>query len=417
MWLAATTISQTHIGLGLNQNKDNKMKICDIAIIGGGMVGLALAAKLAKSAVKILLIENSPPHIDVDTVTYRVSALNLASQQLLNELGVWQSLSQRRATAYDQMQVWEKDSFAKIDFNTEGLGLNQLGHIVENHLIQQALWQQVSQQENAEIITALPQTFACTENSGILTLNNGEMISAKLVVGADGANSWLRKQADIPLIFRDYGHHALVCNVMSAEPHEHCARQIFSADSILAFLPLHQPNLCSIVWSLPPEQAQSLRDCSAEEFNRRLTVAFDNRLGLCEVVTERSIFPLTARYARSFAKERLALVGDAAHTIHPLAGLGVNLGFQDAVALAKQIQQNLAKGLDIGNYRYLRSYERQRKVEAVKMLASMQGLKDLFNGDNPVKKLIRGIGLSATNQLSAVKNELMKQALGLKLDS
>lgn len=391
------------------------MKTFDLAIIGGGMVGLALAALLSqhKSAVKIAVIEGFPPQISPEQITYRVSALNLASQQLLTELEVWSALKQLRATAYDQMQVWEKDSFAKIEFDTQGLGLSHLGHIVENHLIQHCLWQKVSQQENVEIITALPQSLGITESNAILTLDNGQLLCAKLVVGADGANSWLRKQADIPLIFRDYGHHALVCNVESAEPHQHCARQIFSGDSILAFLPLHQANLCSIVWSLPPELAQELCQCEEETFNRRLTVAFDNHLGLCKLASQRKTFPLTARYARNFAKPRIALVGDAAHTIHPLAGLGVNLGFQDALALAKNIQKNQQAGLDIGEYRYLRPYERQRKVEAVKMLTAMQGLKTLFSGHNPVQKLIRSLGLSATNQLSIVKNELIKQALGI----
>lgn len=391
------------------------MKTFDLVIIGGGMVGLALAASLApqseKRVLRVAIIEAYPPSLPQDSITTRVSALNLASQQLLSQLEVWQNIP--RKTAYNKMHVWEKDSFAKIDFDTQGLGIFHLGHIVENHLIQHSLWQKVHQQENVEIITSLPQSLGITESNAIITLSNGQLLSAKLVVGADGANSWLRKQADIPLAFRDYGHHALVCNVESIEPHQACARQIFSPDSILAFLPLHQSNLCSIVWSLPPEQAKALSECDEESFNRQLTVDFDNHLGLCRVVSERKTFPLTARYARSFAKARIALIGDAAHTIHPLAGLGVNLGFQDALALAHCIQQNQQEGLDIGEYRYLREYERQRKLEAVKMLTAMQGIKDLFNGTNPIKKLIRGIGLNTTNQLTLIKTELMKQALGL----
>lgn len=389
------------------------MKTFDLAIIGGGMVGLALAASLQESRLRIAVIEGFPPKTPIEQVTNRVSALNLSSQNLLTELGVWDEILALRATAYDKMSVWEKDSFANIQFDTQGLGLSHLGHIVENHLIQHCLWNKVAAQKNVEIITALPQSLAVTEDNAILSLNNGQMLSAKLIVGADGANSWVRKQADIPLIFRDYGHHALVCNVESVEPHEQCARQIFSKDSILAFLPLHQTNLSSIVWSQPAEQAEYLSQCDEEEFNQKLAVAFDMRLGLCKVKSSRQTVQLTARYARDFAKSRIALVGDAAHTIHPLAGLGVNLGFQDAVSLAQNIKTNLAQHLDIGEYRYLRSYERTRKTEAVKMLVAMQGLKDLFNGDNPVKKLIRGVGLSATNQLPFVKTELMKQALGL----
>ena len=389
------------------------MKVFDIAIIGGGMVGLALAASLRNSPVKIAVIEGFPEKEPIEQLSNRVSAINLASEKMLQELGIWQSLLDLRATAYNKMDVWEKDSFAQIQFDTQSLGLSHLGHIIENHLIQNQLWQQVQAQKNVEIITALPQHLGLTESNGILSTNDGQMLSAKLIVGADGANSWLRKQADIPLIFRDYGHHALVCNVKTTEPHENCARQIFAKDSILAFLPLHQQNLCSIVWSLPPQQATALLNAEQDEFNKVLSVAFDNRLGLCEVQGERKTVPLTARYARSFAKNRIALVGDAAHTIHPLAGLGVNLGFQDAIALAQEISKNLELGVDIGEYRYLRHYERWRKTEAVKMLVAMQGLKDLFNGDNPLKKLVRGIGLSTTNHLGFVKEQLIKQALGI----
>ena len=389
------------------------MKTFDLVIVGGGMVGLALAASLRKTPLHIAVIESFPPQTSTEQITNRVSALNLASQNLLTELGVWSNLTAIRATAYNDMDVWEKDSFAKIEFSGKSLGLTHLGHIVENHLIQHTLWQNVLSQKNAEILTALPQTVAVTDSNAIMTLNNGHMLSAKLIVGADGANSWVRKQADIPLVFRDYGHHALVCNVETEEPHQNTARQIFAGESILAFLPLHNANLCSIVWSQPPKQAEYLTQCTEEEFNKALTVAFDGKLGLCQVKGARNSIPLTARYARDFAKKRIALVGDAAHTIHPLAGLGVNLGFQDVISLAQEIKKNLSMNVDIGEYRYLRHYERWRKTEAVKMLVAMQGLKDLFNGSNPIKKLVRGIGLSATNQLTPIKEQLIKQALGI----
>ena len=156
-----------------------------------------------------------------------------------------------------------------------------------------------------------------------------------------------------------------------------------------------------------------MKDCDEQTFNRHLTVAFDHRLGLCQVKGERKTIPLTARYARNFAQPRIVLVGDAAHTIHPLAGLGVNLGLQDVVSLLQEIRQNQQRGVDLGEYRYLRHYERWRKTEAVKMLVAMQGLKELFAGDHPLKKLLRGVGLSATNQLSLVKEQLIKQALGI----
>ncbi|MDO4429704.1 MAG: FAD-dependent monooxygenase [Lonepinella koalarum] len=387
------------------------MKNVDLIIIGGGMVGLALAASLKECDLKIALVERSPLTKPISEVGFRVSAINLASENLLRQTQVWENLP--RKTAYRQMQVWERDSFAQIHFDSNSLGLSHLGHIVENHLIQQALLQQVSTQKNTEILTALPIQVNVGEDNLLLQLNDGQFLCGKLIVGADGANSWLRKQADIPLSFRDYGHHALVCNVKTAEPHQHTARQIFSGDSILAFLPLHEENLCSIVWSLPPEKAEFLTHCDNTEFNKQLSVAFDHQLGLCEVQSARQTYPLTARYARNFAQHRIALIGDAAHTIHPLAGLGVNLGFQDALMLATEIKKYLHLQQDIGKYRHLRNFERHRKTEAVKMLATMQGLKELFATDNPLKKFIRGIGLSAVDKLPILKDELIKQALGL----
>lgn len=387
------------------------MKQVDIIIVGGGMVGLVLAQALRHTDLMLVVLEANPPDLTAQEVAYRVSALNLSSERMLTEFGIWHKLLQQRATPYQQMDIWEKDSFARLQFSTQGLGLEHLGHIVENQLLQQQLWHKVAQQKNCEILTALPERLAITDDNAILSLANGEMLSAKLVVGADGANSWVRQQSHIPLSWRDYGHYALVANVITREPHQHCARQIFSPQAILAFLPLHQQNLCSIVWSLPPEQAKELVACDTAHFNKALTVAFDHRLGLCELASDRQIYPLTARYARQFAQARVALVGDAAHTIHPLAGLGVNLGFQDALALAQQISLSHQKQQDIGLYRHLRHYEQWRKTEAVKLLVAMQGLKDLFTGQNPVQKLIRGLGLSAVDKLQPLKQQLIKQAL------
>lgn len=392
------------------------MKNADIVIVGGGMVGLALAANLADCDCQIKIIENRPPFEPTAEIANRVSAINFASQQMLEQAGIWSQIPANRLSPYTQMSVWEKDSFAKIHFDNQDplikqLGLQQLGFIVENQHIQWALWQAVSQQSNVEILQDRPTSLGISENGAFLTLESGEMLSAKLVVGADGAHSWVRQQAKMPLVSQDYQHTALVCNVRTAEPHQQTARQIFSSDSILAFLPLVDEHLCSIVWSLPPEQAQVLQTMDEAAFNQALTIAFDNQLGLCEVQSVRGIYPLVARYSRDFAHTRVALVGDAAHTIHPLAGLGVNLGFADVITLSRELKQHLVLGNDIGEYRHLRKFERKRKVEAIKVLAAMKGLKELFQGDHPVKKLMRGVGLSLANKNAFVKKFFIEQTL------
>ncbi|VTU07992.1 monooxygenase family protein [Actinobacillus indolicus] len=393
------------------------MKTADLIIVGGGMVGLALAGLLANTSCQIKIIEKNTPILS-DEISNRVSAINLRSQQMLEKIGAWQLVPEQSRSPYEQMLVWEKDSFAKIHFDNQDhaikqLGLDQLGFIIENQHIQSALWQKVSQQSNVEIILSTPKTLGVSDNGVFLTLENGEMLSAKLVIGADGANSWVRQQSRIPLISRDYQHTALVCNVRTVESHQKVARQIFSPESILAFLPLRDEHLCSIVWSLPPEQAKQLVECDEKQFNQALTIAFDNQLGLCELQSSRNIYPLTARYARDFAQSRITLIGDAAHTIHPLAGLGVNLGFADAITLAVELEKLLSTGKDIGEYRHLRQFERVRKLEAVKVLAAMEGLKQLFSGDNPLKKLVRGVGLSLTNQNALVKKFIIEQAIGI----
>ncbi len=400
------------------------MKSADITIIGGGMVGLVLVTLLKDTDCQIKIIERSTPFFEPELLTNRVSAINFTSQQMLEKVGAWQIIPENKRSPYTKMHVWEKDSFAKIEFDNEAneiksLGLDQLGFIVENQHIQHALWQQVTNQQNVEIILSTPKSLATNDAGAFLTLENGDTLSSKLVIGADGANSWTRSQMNIPLTSKDYQHTALVCNIKTQEPHQKTAWQIFSPESILAFLPFNDEHHCSIVWSLPPEKAKELVNCDIEEFNKAITVAFDNKLGLCELATDlqnpRGIYPLTARYCRDFAKDRVALIGDAAHTIHPLAGLGVNLGFADAMEMAHQIKLNLEKGIDIGKYRHLREYERKRKVEAVKLLGAMGALKETFAGENPVKKLVRGVGLSITNQLPIIKNGLIKQAIGFSL--
>lgn len=392
------------------------MQSVDVAIVGGGMVGLAVACGLQGSGLRVAVLEQYVPQpLAADAAPQlRVSAINAASEKLLTRLGVWSDIVARRACCYHGMEVWDKDSFGRIEFDDQSMGYSHLGHIVENAEIHYALWQKAQRSPDITLLApAEIQQVAWGENEAFLTLKEGTMLTARLVIGADGANSWLRNKADIPLTFWDYRHHALVATIRTQEAHGAVARQAFHGEGILAFLPLSDPHLCSIVWSLSPQEAERMQQASVDEFNRALNIAFDNRLGLCSVESERQTFPLTGRYARQFAAHRLALVGDAAHTIHPLAGQGVNLGFMDAAELIDELKRLQRQGKDIGQYLYLRRYERSRKHSAAMMLAGMQGFRELFAGENPAKKLLRDIGLKLADTLPGVKPQLIRQAMGL----
>ncbi|MBJ8363035.1 FAD-dependent 2-octaprenylphenol hydroxylase [Citrobacter cronae] len=392
------------------------MQSVDVAIVGGGMVGLAVACGLQGSGLRVAVLEQHVPQsLAVDAPPQlRVSAINAASEKLLTRLGVWSDIAARRACCYHGMEVWDKDSFGRIEFDDQSMGYSHLGHIVENAEIHYALWQKAQRSPDITLLApAEIQQVAWGENEAFLTLKEGTMLTARLVIGADGANSWLRNKADIPLTFWDYRHHALVATIRTQEAHGAVARQAFHGEGILAFLPLSDPHLCSIVWSLSPQEAERMQQASVDEFNQALNIAFDNRLGLCSVESERQTYPLTGRYARQFAAHRLALVGDAAHTIHPLAGQGVNLGFMDAAELIDELKRLQRQGKDIGQYLYLRRYERSRKHSAAMMLAGMQGFRELFAGENPAKKLLRDIGLKLADTLPGVKPQLIRQAMGL----
>ncbi|WP_341503033.1 UbiH/UbiF/VisC/COQ6 family ubiquinone biosynthesis hydroxylase [Gallaecimonas sp. GXIMD4217] len=384
----------------------------DVLINGAGMVGAALALMLARGGLRVTLVDGVEPSSDFDAIAdTRVSAISDASRALLEGLGAWQHIE--RTGPYADMHVWEQDSSAAIHFSAAEIQADLLGHIVENRQIQLALWRQLRLEANVSLICpASLASFARSEQHLLATLDNGQLVSARLLVGADGAHSRVRELADMPVSFRDYGHHALVATVQTQEPHQHTAWQVFKPLGPLALLPLWQQDQCSIVWSTTPEEAKALMALDDDGFNQRLRLAFDNRLGATRVLSKRQCFPLRARFARDFVQERIALVGDAAHTIHPLAGQGVNLGFKDAIALASHLLSARALDKDPGSLKVLAPYGRERKTDALAVLAAMGALKNGFVSGNPLVKFARRLGLSGVDRLPPLKRLFIDEARG-----
>jgi 2-octaprenylphenol hydroxylase len=387
------------------------MKQAQVCIVGGGCVGLTLALGLAKANISVVVIDASEKQaLPGDEYGLRVSALSLASQSLFESLNVWPEIIKQRATPYISMDVRDKDSFGKIHFDHNDLDLPQLGHIVENDIIRYALISELEKQSNASLLFETRyQQIHQTESDVFITLESGEPVIAKLLVAADGANSAIRKQFNMPITFKDYDHHAIVATVKTDDEHNHTARQVFLPTGPLAFLPLPDKHTHSIVWSTSPVHCEQLLALDDTEFNKALLAALDGQCGLCEVQSERMAFPLKMRYAQQWVSGKVVLMGDAAHTIHPLAGLGMNLGLKDAAYLIELLTNEQG---EFASTRTLRDYERTRKLDAQKHIAMMQGLKELFAGANPLKKLVRGVGLSLVDNLGPIKHLFAKEAIG-----
>lgn len=398
----------------------------DLVIVGAGMVGLTLAALLADSGLNIRILESR----DIDPqqalawelsqratgYDSRVSALTVASQQVLTVAGVWDQIQQMRLMPYRAMDVWDGEGTGQIRFDCTELHEPCLGHIVENRVTQSALSQQVAGQTNVEFSTGVEITElseADDDSQRRLTLSNGEQLQVRCVVAADGALSNTRRLAGIGMWEWDYGHHAIVTTITTEQPNKATCWQRFTDDGPLAFLPLPEDSLSSIVWSTSPDHAKTLMNLDDTAFCQAVEQAFESRLGKVLQTDKRFVFPLRQRHARQYVKDGFAAIGDAAHTIHPLAGQGVNLGLMDAAALAETLLDGLEKGAQWNTAFHLRRFQRARRSENLQMAATMEGFKQLFNSKEPLARLLRNSGMSLMNSLSPVKNHLVQQAMGL----
>jgi 2-octaprenylphenol hydroxylase len=389
----------------------------DIVIAGAGIAGLTLAALLAESGLRIAMVERFESQPPGEPAELRVSAISRASMQVFERCGVAQDLIAQRATAFEQMHVWDVSGAGEIHFDSADMGLETLGYIIENSRIQQALMQRVAACDNIELLCpANIVAIEWSEASSQLQLEDGGTLACRLVIGADGVHSFVRSAANIAFKRSPYDQSGLVCVVATEHPHQHTAWQVFHADGPLAFLPMFdqsQRHQCSIVWTLPSAVAEQYAELDEAEFISRLEQAFQYRLGSLQLVSERAAFPLQHGHVERYVQNGMALIGDAAHIIHPLAGQGANLGIHDADSLAGILLQARQAQRNWSAWHTLRAYERSRKGENMLMENAMTGFNLLFSNDNPWLALVRNAGLNAVDQASFVKHRFMRHAMGI----
>lgn len=395
----------------------------DLLIVGAGMVGSALALALRDSGLSVVLIDGSTlsvkPFEVLAPFDARVSALSMASQRMLQRLGAWPGVLARRASPYSRMDVWDGSGTGHIRFDAGSVHAEVLGHIVENRVVQDALLEQLQDSAIGLLADARLEQMRRSGDEWLLTLSGGRSLRAPLVVAADGANSAVRRLTGIATREWDYLHHAIVTSVRCSEPNQATAWQRFTDHGPLAFLPLQRDgdrHWCSIVWSTTPVEAERLMKLDDAGFSRALGQAFEGRLGEVLQSDPRVCVPLRQRHAKRYVERGLALIGDAAHTIHPLAGQGVNLGFLDAGVLAEELSAAHGRGEALDDLRVLSRYERRRMPHNLALMAAMQGFERLFQADPLPLRWLRNSGLSLVERLPSAKALLVRQALGLSGD-
>jgi 2-octaprenylphenol hydroxylase len=396
-------------------NDTTSPKKYDVIIVGGGMVGSALACALGNSKLTIALIEGREPVTQWpdDSFDLRVSAISHASQQFFERLGVWDNMCDMRTTAYTDMHVWDAGGDGSIHFDSAEIGAANLGHIIENRVINKALFERTKSFDNIDVYCPnMPGKLQLDAHGAKLELDDATLLETELLVAADGGQSWVRNQAGIEVSCSDYQQTAVVANITTEQPHQHTAWQRFLATGPLAFLPLDENHISSIVWSTTAEEAERLCELSEDNFNNELEIAFDSRLGKILHSGPRARFPIKGQHAKNYVKPHLALIGDAAHTIHPLAGQGVNLGFADANCLAQILLTAHAENRPLGSMKTLRRYERSRRGDNLLMLESMSAFKNLFSNNTPGLRELRNIGLTLTDRATPIKHFFMTRALG-----
>jgi len=392
-----------------------------VIVVGAGIAGLALALAMAQQGVQVTVIEAGPPpsalpaEVELGLAQWdpRVSALTPASTGWLDRLGVWRLIESERAGPYRTMAVWDASGTGQITFTADDLDVPFLGHIVENRVTIAALLQAVSRRSNITLLwnegieTA---DFSGAEDVAITT-TAGRELAASLLVGADGARSRTRELAALKTRDWSYEQHAIVTTIRLASHHQETCFQAFLDTGPLALLPLADPTLCSIVWSLDDGHWEDLMALNDAGFVAALNRALGSGAPAVEAVAARHIFPLRQCHATDYIRPGFALVGDAAHSIHPLAGQGINLGLKDVAVLAEEIGVAWQDGMPLGQEGLLRRYQRRRKTDNLLMMSAMEAFKRGFGSRHPALRIARNMGLNWVDGTLGLKNWFAREAL------
>ena len=382
----------------------------DVVIVGAGLVGASCALALRGSGLKLALVETRVPAVAGDDWDNRVYAISPGSAAFLEGLGVWKRMDHGRVGRVDEMQVRGDDAKALLQFSAYEVGVAELAWIAESRCMQSVLWQALEHQHQLELICPdRCSGLQLHEDAAELELASGRVLRAKLVIAADGMHSWTRQAAGISVSQKPYGQMGVVANFICARPHHDIAFQWFREDGVLAYLPLPGERM-SMVWSTPDAHAAELLALPPQALCARVADAGAHTLGELRTLTPAARFPLALMRAARLIAPRIALIGDAGHVVHPLAGQGVNLGFRDAQALAQVLlQRELFR--DPGEIRLLRRYERARAEDIIALASVTDGLQRLFAAPGGAAAGLRNAGLNLTNALPVVKNLLVRHAL------
>ncbi|WNC71074.1 FAD-dependent monooxygenase [Thalassotalea psychrophila] len=384
----------------------------DCLVIGGGMVGAAAALSLADLGLKVAVVEVHAPqaYLPEQDFDLRVSAISLASEQLLQQLNAWQQVQDWRSCVYKRLGVWE-DDIAYAEFNADEIQQSHLGHIIENRLIQLSLWQQLEQKSNVTLLCPEQLDTFCQRKDKVIAQLTNTQVEANFIIGADGANSKVRQISGIGITGWDYQQSAMLINVKTELEQQNITWQKFVAGGPLAYLPMPGNN-ASLVWYQDKAEIKRLSALSNEQLQTEVLKNFPKRLGNVEVLAK-GAFPLTRRHANNYVKGRVVLLGDSAHTINPLAGQGVNLGFKDVTALQTIIAKAIGSGENYHDVSVLKRYERSRRTDNLLMMTGMDAIYTTFSNPSTPIKLLRNIGIFAAHRAPMLKKKALAYACGI----